>query len=48
VASLIYLTPLFPVAIEFAFFGIAPTGVSAIGIGITLLGVGLVSWRRRR
>jgi drug/metabolite transporter (DMT)-like permease len=48
VASLIYLTPLFPVAIEFAVFGIAPTGLSAVGIAITLLGVALVGWRRRR
>jgi len=45
VASLIYLTPLFPVAIEFAMFGIVPRGLSAIGIGVTLLGVALVSWR---
>jgi drug/metabolite transporter (DMT)-like permease len=48
VASLIYLTPLFPVALELALFGIVPTGLSAIGIAITLLGVGLVGWRPRR
>jgi len=48
VASLFYLTPLFPVAIEFAVFGITPTGLSAVGIAITLLGVALVGWRRRR
>jgi drug/metabolite transporter (DMT)-like permease len=48
VASLIYLTPLFPVAIEFGAFGIVPSGVSALGIAITLLGVGLVGWRPRR
>lgn len=48
VASLIYLTPIFPVAIELAMFGVVPRGLSAIGIGITLLGVALVSWRARR
>ncbi|HZN26551.1 MAG TPA: DMT family transporter [Burkholderiales bacterium] len=48
VASLIYLTPLFPVAIELAMFGIVPRGLSAVGIGVTLLGVGLVGWRPRR
>jgi drug/metabolite transporter (DMT)-like permease len=47
VASLIYLTPLFPVALEFAIFGIAPSGLTAVGIAITLLGVGLVGWRPR-
>jgi drug/metabolite transporter (DMT)-like permease len=47
VASLIYLTPIFPVALEFVMFGIAPRGLSAIGIGVTLLGVALVASRRR-
>ena len=48
VASLIYLTPLFPVAIELVMFGIVPRGVSALGIGVTLAGVALVGWRRRQ
>jgi drug/metabolite transporter (DMT)-like permease len=48
VASLIYLTPLFPLALEFAFFGIVPGAVTALGIAVTLLGVGLVSWRPRQ
>ena len=47
VASLIYLTPIVPVVLELAFFGIVPTGLSAIGIAVTLLGVALVAWRRR-
>jgi drug/metabolite transporter (DMT)-like permease len=47
VASLIYLTPIFPVALELVMFGIVPRGLSAIGIGVTLLGVGLVGWRPR-
>ena len=47
VASLIYLTPIFAVALELAIFGIAPTGLSATGIAVTLLGVALVAWRRQ-
>jgi drug/metabolite transporter (DMT)-like permease len=45
VASLIYLTPVFPVVLEFAFFGITPGAVSSAGILITCAGVGLASWR---
>ena len=45
VASLIYLTPIFPVVLELAFFGIAPGAVSSIGIIITCTGVALASWR---
>lgn len=48
VASLIYLTPVFPIALEFFMFGIAPTGTSAIGMAVTVLGVALVAWRRPR
>jgi drug/metabolite transporter (DMT)-like permease len=47
VASLIYLTPIFAVALELAIFGIVPTGLSAVGIAVTLLGVALVAWRPR-
>jgi drug/metabolite transporter (DMT)-like permease len=47
VASLIYLTPLFAVALELAIFGVVPSGVSIIGIAITLIGVALVAWRPR-
>ncbi|HYH42637.1 MAG TPA: DMT family transporter [Burkholderiales bacterium] len=46
VASLIYLTPIFAVVLEFAIFGVAPSIVSAVGIGVTMLGVALVAWRR--
>jgi drug/metabolite transporter (DMT)-like permease len=48
VASLIYLTPIFAVALEFLIFGVVPTGVSAIGIAVTTIGVALVAWRRQR
>ena len=46
VASLIYLTPIFAVALEFAIFGVAPSALSAVGIGVTMLGVALVAGRR--
>lgn len=47
VASLIYLTPIFPVALELAMFGIVPSGLSVLGMAVTLFGVALVAWRRR-
>lgn len=46
VASLIYLTPLFPIVLEFAFYDILPSGLSVLGIAVTLAGVALVAWRR--
>lgn len=46
VASLIYLTPIFPVVLELAIFGIVPTGLSVLGAAVTLSGVALVAWRR--
>jgi drug/metabolite transporter (DMT)-like permease len=48
VASLIYLTPIFPIVLELVMFGVLPTGSSAIGIAVTLMGVALVAWPRRR
>jgi drug/metabolite transporter (DMT)-like permease len=46
VASLIYLTPIFPVVLELVLFDIVPTRLSIAGIAVTLLGVALVAWRR--
>jgi drug/metabolite transporter (DMT)-like permease len=48
VASLVYLTPIFPVVLEFAWFDVVPSGLSIAGIAITCLGVALVAWRRTR
>ncbi len=45
VTSLIYLTPVFAVMLEFLVFGVLPTGLSIVGIFVTCLGVGLVAWR---
>jgi drug/metabolite transporter (DMT)-like permease len=47
VTSLIYLTPIFAVALELILFNVVPTVISLIGIVITCLGVALVSWRPR-
>jgi drug/metabolite transporter (DMT)-like permease len=45
VTSLLYLTPIFPVALELAMFGIVPSALSSAGIVITCFGVALVAWR---
>ena len=48
VTSLIYLTPIFAVVLEFAIFKVVPTAVSVIGIAVTCAGVALVAWKRRQ
>ena len=45
VTSLIYLTPIFPVVLELALFGIVPSGLSLTGIVVTCGGVALVAWK---
>ena len=45
VASLIYLTPIIPILLELVMFDIVPTGISMIGVAVTLSSVALVSWR---
>jgi drug/metabolite transporter (DMT)-like permease len=42
VTSLLYLTPIFAVALELAMFGVLPSALSLIGIAVTCLGVALV------
>jgi drug/metabolite transporter (DMT)-like permease len=46
VTSLLYLTPIFAVVLEYLMFDVVPTGLSAVGIAVTCLGVALVAWRR--
>jgi drug/metabolite transporter (DMT)-like permease len=46
VTSLLYLTPIFAVVLEFAWFDVVPTPVSIAGIAVTCTGVALVAWRR--
>ncbi len=47
VSSLIYLTPIFAVALELPLFGVVPSPLSLAGIAITCLGVAMVSWAPR-
>lgn len=47
VTSLMYLTPIFAVLLEYAMFGVVPTALSVVGIAVTCLGVALVAWPRR-
>lgn len=46
VTSLIYLTPIFAVALELLMFDVMPSVISLAGIAITCLGVAMVSWTR--
>jgi drug/metabolite transporter (DMT)-like permease len=48
VTSLLYLTPIFAVVLEFALFHVMPTPLSIAGIAVTCLGVALVTWSRAR
>jgi drug/metabolite transporter (DMT)-like permease len=45
VTSLIYLTPIFAVALELAMFGVVPSALSVAGIAVTCCGVGMAAWR---
>jgi drug/metabolite transporter (DMT)-like permease len=47
VASMLYLPPIFAVGMEWLFYGIAPTGITFIGIAITSAGVALVASPRK-
>jgi drug/metabolite transporter (DMT)-like permease len=47
VTSLLYLTPIIAVALEWALFGVRPTALTALGIAVTCGGVALVAWRPR-
>jgi drug/metabolite transporter (DMT)-like permease len=47
VTSLLYLTPIIAVALEWAMFAVRPTPLTAIGIAVTCAGVALVAWRPR-
>jgi drug/metabolite transporter (DMT)-like permease len=46
VSSLIYLTPIFAVVLEYAMFDVLPGALSFAGIAITCLGVAMVTARR--
>jgi drug/metabolite transporter (DMT)-like permease len=46
VTTLLYLTPIFAVLLEYLMFGEVPSALSLVGIAVTCLGVALVAWRR--
>lgn len=48
VTSLLYLTPIIAVALEWLMFGERPSLLTAIGIAVTCAGVALVAWRPNR
>ena len=48
VTSLIYLTPIFAVVMEYLIFDVVPTLLSFIGIAVTCLGVAMVAWGGRK
>lgn len=45
VTSMIYLTPVFAVVLEYLIFDVIPTMLSMVGIAVTCLGVAMVAWR---
>jgi drug/metabolite transporter (DMT)-like permease len=47
VASMMYLPPVFAVALEAALFGMVPSGLALAGIGVTCAGVAMTVWSRR-
>lgn len=47
VTSLLYLTPIVAVIVEWLVYGIVPSLVSVAGIVVTCAGVALVTWQRR-
>jgi drug/metabolite transporter (DMT)-like permease len=48
VTSLIYLTPIIAVALEYPMFGVVPSAMSLAGITVTCAGVYMVTWRSTR
>src|SRR5262249_14602629 len=48
VTSLLYLTPIFAVALEWVFFSVVPTPLTIVGIVVTCIGVALVALQPRQ
>jgi drug/metabolite transporter (DMT)-like permease len=48
VTSLLYLTPIIAVALEWVLFGVAPGALTTLGVAVTCAGVALAAWRPRR
>lgn len=47
VTSLLYLTPIIAVVLEWAMFAVRPTLLTTLGIAVTCAGVAMVAWRPR-
>jgi drug/metabolite transporter (DMT)-like permease len=45
VTSMMYLPPVFAVALEMALFGVVPSGLAFLGMAITCLGVAAAAWK---
>jgi len=48
VTSILYLTPIVAVVLEYLLFGVVPSGLTLAGIAVTCLGVALVTARAGR
>jgi drug/metabolite transporter (DMT)-like permease len=48
VTSLLYLTPIIAVLLEWLLFAVVPTPLTAVGVAVTCAGVAMVAWRPRR
>jgi len=48
VTSLLYLTPIIAVALEWWLFAVVPTLLTMLGVAVTCVGVALVAWQPRR
>jgi drug/metabolite transporter (DMT)-like permease len=48
VTSLLYLTPIIAVALEWRLFGVVPTPLTVLGVAVTCAGVALVAWQPGR
>jgi drug/metabolite transporter (DMT)-like permease len=48
VTSLLYLTPIIAVLLEWWLFAVVPTSLTTAGVAVTCAGVALVAWRPRR
>jgi drug/metabolite transporter (DMT)-like permease len=45
VTSLLYLTPIIAVVLEWLLFAVVPTGLTVVGVAVTCIGVALVVWQ---
>jgi len=48
VTSLLYLTPIFAVALEWLLFSVVPSALTGLGIAVTCAGVAMVAWQPGR